>query len=323
VIVRRWLHFWFEPAEPFSLGVCRAFFFAGVLLMYAGEDFGAWGTVPDAFWMPLPLFSALHLAPLSAASLDVAQTVWRSALVLSAAGLFTRWSMATAALLGVYLLGLPHNFGHTFHFDAALAITGIVLACSRAGDAWSLDAALGRTPRVSAPSGEYTWPIRMVWVTTALVFFAAGVAKLRYGGIEWVASENMRILLLRAAYHVSDGDPITRAGLWIAGHAWLSRSLAAAALITECGFALSLVSVRARAVFVPAAFAMLLGIRVLMGPTFGGFLIVNVFWVPWEKVAQRVRASRAARIPLGMTADEYDISAEDAQRGTGRTDVLV
>jgi hypothetical protein len=133
----------------------------------------------------------------------------------------------------------------------------------------------------------------------------------------------MHILLLRAAYHVSDGDPITGAGLWIAGHAWLSRSLAAAALITECGFALSLVSVRARAVFVPAAFAMLLGIRVLMGPTFGGFLIVNVFWVPWEKVAQRVRASRAARIPLGMTADEYDISAEDAQRGTGRTDVLV
>ena len=33
------------------------------------------------------------------------------------------------------------------------------------------------------------------------------------------------------------------------------------------------------------------GIRVLMGPTFGGFLIANVFWVPWSVVSDAL-ASR-------------------------------
>jgi len=36
-----------------------------------------------------------------------------------------------------------------------------------------------------------------------------------------------------------------------------------------------------KARFDGATDAMLIGIRVLMGPTFGGFLILNVFWVPW------------------------------------------
>src|SRR5206468_2431299 len=117
-----------------------ALFFGGVLLFYWPVDFSAWGTVSHDFWMPLPLFTALQWRPLSPPALDIAQTVWRVALFLSAVGLFTRISTITAALLGLYLLGLPHNFGHTFHFDALLAITGLVLACSRAGDGWSIDA---------------------------------------------------------------------------------------------------------------------------------------------------------------------------------------
>ena len=33
---------------------------------------------------------------------------------------------------------------------------------------------------------------------------------------------------------------------------------------------------------------MLVGIWILIGPTFGGFLIANVFWVPWSAVGARV-----------------------------------
>jgi vitamin K-dependent gamma-carboxylase-like protein len=286
-VVSPWSRFWFAPASPVDLGVSRLFFFAGVFAIYAREDFSAWGAVSDAFWLPLPLFTILHLKPLSPDVLGALQAVWRVALLLGAIGLFSRTSAIVASVLGVYLLGLPHNFGQTYHFDAVLVIAMCILACSRAGDACSLDAWLKDDAGLKR-SGEYTWPIRAIWVAISLVFFGAGLAKLRYGGLAWIASDNMSILLTRALYHASDADPLTRAGLWIAAHPWLARALAAAAVATEVAFPAALFSRRARLVLVPAAMAMLIAIRLLMGPTFGGFLIVNVFWVPWHAVPARV-----------------------------------
>jgi hypothetical protein len=283
-----WRKFWFESATPTDLGVARAMFYAGVLVMYALEDFSAWADVSRAFWMPMPVFDLLGLAPLSGPALQSVEVMWRVALVLSALGLFTRLSTIVAAVLSFYLLGLPHNFGHVFHFDATLVIIMFILACSRAGDGFSIDA-VRRSGARPAPSGEYTWPIRMSWVAISLVFFAAGLAKFRYGGIEWITSENMSILLTRAVYHTSDADPITGIGLWIAQHPWMASTLAGVSAIVEFAYSLALFNRRARLFFVPAAFMMLVGIRVMMGPTFGGFLVANVFWVPWTAVLARLR----------------------------------
>jgi len=303
-VISLWSRFWFTPSSPVDLGVGRLFFFAGVFATYATEDFSAWGGVSDAFWLPLPLFTLLHLKPLAPDVLAVLQVVWRAALLLSAVGLFTRASMVVASLLGVYLLGLPHNFGQTYHFDAVLVIAMCILACSQAADACSIDVLLRDHP---APrrSGEYAWPIRAIWVAVSLVFFAAGLAKLRYGGLAWITSGNMSILLTRALYHVSDADPLTSAGLWIAAHHWLASAVAAAAVTTEVSFPAALISRRARMVLVPAAIAMLVAIRLLMGPTFGGFLIVNVFWVPWCALVVRAETwgivrRRAATKPAAV-----------------------
>ena len=285
-LFQAWNRFWFDPAPAVNLSVCRMTFFLGLLMFYLPEDFAAWGVVGPAFWMPMPVFATLRLVPFSEGTIDVLTTIWRLSLILSAVGLFTRASMITAAVLGFYLLALPHNFGHVYHFDALLVLAMIIMACSRAGDAWSVDAAI--RPRAHGPSPEYTWPIRMIWVLMALVFFAAGVAKLRYGGAAWVTSPNMSLVLMRSAYHTSDADPVTSLGLWVAGHLWLSRALAAFALVTELGFIGALISRRTRRVLVPAAALMLVGIRIMMGPTFGGFLIANVFWVDWSGVGARL-----------------------------------
>jgi hypothetical protein len=283
-----WERYWFEPSSPVDLGIARSLFYLGVLLGYAADRPDAWGSVDRLYWMPIPSFEWLHLTPASPSVLGVLHRVWQLSLLLSALGLFGRFSMGVAAALGFYLLGLPHNFGHTFHFDATLVLAMIVLAFSRATDAYSLDQRLANraSPRHVPPSGEYTWPIRLIWMLVAVVFFAAGVSKLRHGGMEWVFSSNMSLVLTKALYHVSDADPLTTIGLWIARHEWLSRMLAAFALLTELGFCLAPFSRRARIVLVPLSIALLLGIRTLMGPTFGGFLVVNVFWVPWQRVAE-------------------------------------
>jgi hypothetical protein len=308
-LVRGWNSFWFEPAHATDLGIGRLLFFSGLFLFYLPIDFSEWGLVSRAFWMPLPAFNLLHLGPASAPALESLSTVWRIALILSAVGLFTRSSMIVSAVLGFYLLGLPHNFGHTYHFDALLVLALAIMAFSRAGDAWSIDALFSR-PNVS-PSAEYTWPIRMIWTAMALVFFAAGLAKLRHGGLEWITSANMEMILRRAAYHTSDADPIATLGLWIASHAWLTRLLAAMTVLVELGFITALWSRAARAVMVPAAALLLIGIRITMGPTFGGFLIANVFWVPWRAIGERLAIrSRSNAIDASTLAQPRAGAAE-------------
>jgi len=287
---RAWTRFWFEPGPAATLGMCRLLFFGMLCVWMLPHDFSAWGGYSRVFWMPIPLFRALRLQPLSVDGLVLTQTVWKASLILSAIGLFTAPAMVVAAVLGTYLMGLPHNFGQTQHFDTLVVLALVALALSRAGDAWSLDAYLNpRRLHTPDKSGEYTWPIRFVWVAMSLIFFAAGVSKLRHSGLDWIVSDNFSLLLLRQQYHISDGDPLTTWGVAIAGQPWLAHLMAASAVVVETLFPLVLVSRRVRMVLVPAGLLFLVGIRLLMGPTFEQFMMCYVFWVPWERVAAIVR----------------------------------
>ena len=289
---RRWLQFWFEPSTPTNLACSRIVVYTPLALFYAFHDYSVWGDVSPALYQPIWLFRTLHLPVFSTFTLDVLQIAWKTSLFMAAAGLFTTASCAVAAVLGVYLIGLPHNFGQTYHFDAAIVIVFAIMAVARCGDALSLDAWIARSRNGGAPaeSGEYTWPIRLVWVTLSLVFFAAGVAKLWTSGFEWIASDQMTLLLERVQYHISDADPVTTWGSYIAQHALFARLLAATTVVVETVYPLALLRTRLRPFIVLAGIGLIVGIRLLMGPTFEHFLVLNAFWVPWDSVGARLRA---------------------------------
>jgi hypothetical protein len=293
LLQRRWLEFWFKPSTPTNLAVSRIVVYGPLAVFYLLHDYSVWGEVSPAFFQPIWLFETLHLPVFSPTVLDVIQNIWKLTLFTAAIGFFTTVSCMTSAALGLYLLGLPHNFGQTYHFDAAIVFTFGVLSLSRCGDALSVDAWRRARRRGAAtpvcPSGEYTWPIRMVWVTLSLVFFAAGVAKLWTSGLEWIASDQMTLLLMRVHYHISDADPVTNWGSYIAQHPLATRALAATTLIVEISYPLALLHTRLRPVIVLAGISLIVGIRLLMGPTFEHFLLLNAFWVPWDRVAVRLR----------------------------------
>ena len=86
-----------------------------------------------------------------------------------------------------------------------------ILAFSRCGAAYSIDrligkrlGASGRLKRETEPSSEYTWPLRLAWMMWSLEFFAAGVAKLRLGGWEWIVGDQMSLILLTQYYTAID-----------------------------------------------------------------------------------------------------------------------
>jgi uncharacterized membrane protein YphA (DoxX/SURF4 family) len=282
-----WSEFWFDAERPDNLGLCRVVFLSALLVAYLPLDMSAWGAVSKAYWFPIAMFRALPLPLLGVDALDSLQLVWKLALVAGALGLFTRTSCAIAAVLGLYLIGLPHNFGKTHHFDSAIVIVLGILAMSRSGDAWSVDAWLRARRGVSAPvaSGEYRWPVRAVWLLLAMIFFSAGAMKLRNGRLAWMMSDSLAVMLNQHAYQVGNDDPLVTWGLQIAQIPWLCKLIAVATVFVEFCYPLALLNRHARVFFPVAMCGTLIGIRVLMGPTFGLFVLCHVFWVPWDRVA--------------------------------------
>ena len=278
---KRWPSFWFAPSLPEPLGICRIIFFGGLLALSLRSDPSRWSGVSPVFWMPIPLFERLHLPVLSAGALRTMDIVWKLSLILSALGCLTRASTGTAFILGIYLLGLSHNFGKTNHADALIVLSMAVLALSRSGDAYSVDAV--RLSRARVVSGEYTWPVRAIWLLMVLVFFGAGISKLAGSGIAWVLSDNLQNLIL--VHQVTHASPVDW-GVSLASHPDLCRLLALAAVGAEVLAPLALFSIPARVILIPALLLMQAGIAVLLGVVFTPFLLCYPFWIPWNRVVR-------------------------------------
>ena len=282
--------FWFKPTGPGNLGFARLVFFALMFWFHRGFDYTIWGTLPPSFQNAhIQLFDLLGIGMPTVKGVAVVQTVFKASLLLACVGLFTRLSCVAALVSGVYVLGIPNTFGKTGHGDGILILAMLVLAGSRCGDAWSIDAvrrSWRRGPPFAPPahSGEYTWPVRCLWLLSALVFFAAGYAKLKSTGfIGWAWSDNMANTLLQHKYK---SNPPTDWGVWIAQHPLLCRLLAAGTIVVEVAFPLALFSRWARRTLVPGMFLAQLGIGLTMGVWFTQFMFIYLFWVPFDAIGR-------------------------------------
>jgi hypothetical protein len=292
-----WNDYWFAPMSPGPLGVCRIIFFGTLLVRVAPEvESSAWAEMVPVFWMPTDLFAKLHLGPLPAAWLGALDWVWRGALALACIGLWTRAATAVAFLIGVYLLGLAQCFGKVDHWSGLLVLVMGVLALARAGDAWSVDALLyGRQPGTAAraplKSGEYRWPIQFARLLVVLVFFAAGIAKLRLAGLAWASPENIRAILIFP--HYANDRALPSIGLALSAWPVACGLFGALALAFELGCPLALLGGRLAAAIVGGLFLMQIGIATLLGVHASfPYLGCYAFWIPWG--AWEVRAAGAA-----------------------------
>jgi hypothetical protein len=303
-LLDRWNRFWFAPAPATALGVCRLAFFVGLLLHQWPFVLHRWVGIPAIYRRPMWTFRILHLPFLSENAVIALQVAWAIAMALAAIGLFTRVATCVAFLLGFYLLSLANNFGKIGHGDQALVLTMLILALARCGDAVSIDALLSRRRGRAAPgdSGEYRWPIRMVWLLMALVFCAAGASKLVRNGLAWITTDHLALTLIQAHYH--GVRPTVKLGLYLAQFALLCKLMAAGVVAMELAFPLALLSRRLRVPIVVATLLMQIGIGLLMGVWFRQFLLLYLFWVPWERVVGALARSTPAREPGPAVAVE-------------------
>lgn len=195
---RRVRRFLFASAAPMNLAVLRIAAFGMMLYLLRTEKILYYAAWPREMydWPVLAglLYKFLPITPEVAGPLLTVAMVTTTLTIL---GFFTRFNAIVSVLLGVYLIGIPQLSGKVNHMHHVILI-GAVLACSRCGDALSLDAiwrAIGRADRgVVAPikrAVRYGLPIRLSMLVLATVYFFPGFWKIASNGPQWVFSDNL------------------------------------------------------------------------------------------------------------------------------------
>jgi hypothetical protein len=286
-----WNRFWFDPACWGDLAMGRIAFYGLLFVTHAARDFSLFAEMGPESWRPILAFQILGVPrPTSAEWIVAAQVAWKLSLVFSAAGLLTRPATLVAAVLGFYLLGLPHNYGQIYHYDCVVVWMLAAMAVANCGTVLSLDAWLRGSPIPPAQkSPEAGWPIRFARALLVVMLFAAGFAKLRFSGAGWIASDYLSRLLYTYQYI---GLPATPWGAWLAKYPLACSLLGGGALAVELAMPLALVYRRAGWILVPASAILFVGIWLLLGPNFIGLAAVYVFWVPWMPLLARWSAPR-------------------------------
>ena len=289
VLAAAWNTFWFAPAAPWPLGLCRAGFFASFYVLFlARTDLRWYALFPPGFYQPRSFFAWLSLPPPSWDVMGWLVTAFEISVILAALGLLTRLATLMAFVLGLYVLGLQFNYGYLHWAHAIVPIVMGILALAPCGAALSLDALIRRavTGKKAEAGGQYHWPMQLVRLVFVMVFLAAGLAKLRRAGLEWVTSDTLRNYFLENQYVFRSEGATARGHLladWLIGRPDLCRVLAGLALAAELSAPAALVSRHARRWLIPLLFLFQIGNALLLYQDFFfAYLGLYLFWIPWS-----------------------------------------
>lgn len=156
------------------------FFLAVLLTLGRGLLLPLYATLPPGIWLPRGLMT-FFVGPLL--PWDAAQTIyriWQISLVFAALGLGGRLTLGVVAVLGTLLIGQAQSYGYFTHIYMPVLLSLWV---------WLL-----------FPKD----PFRIIQFIFSLVFFGAGLSKLRIGGWEWLTSESLFNIMIRASLWYQD-----------------------------------------------------------------------------------------------------------------------
>jgi len=141
------------------------------------------------------------------------KTLMVVSLLLSTAGFLTHLSTTTSLVLVLFYQGLLRSFGHFNHDEMIAIYFMVVLAFTPCGDAFSIDSRLGRTKQ-HPPAFAYAYPILLMQLLLAWVYFSSALIKLRVAGWKYLSPDNLPAL---AIFHSLDNlhDTAFRGAFWL------------------------------------------------------------------------------------------------------------
>jgi hypothetical protein len=174
-----------------------------------------------------------------------------------------RWLGPVFALGFLALGSYRGSWGQLLHFENLVVLHLIVVSLSPAADRWSLDAR--RHQRVPREATAYGWPIALTALVVVVTYVITGVAKLRYGGLDWITGDTLRnhVAYSAARLDLLGGDPSPVAG-WAVRASWGWTPAAALTVVIELAAPVALLGGRIRTLWVAAVWLLHLGIAATM-----------------------------------------------------------
>lgn len=268
--------FMFEPTSAVNLGLLRIVIFYKLLDASFVNSASWFASLSPAFVsLPQGWEWLRDLYPVALRFVRPEERVFGIALVFATIGLFTRVSTIVASLLAVWLLGIPNFYfkiGHDGHFPTLCAL---VIACSPAGDALSVDSLIRRyrNPQRIEPNVAYTVPVRFAWLLLGTTYLFPGLWKLWESGDLWINGSKLRLEMFSKWAQLPDYIPTFRSD-----HSPFALVFfGTMTLVFEVGFFFALFNRKTRLVAGLVASSFHLGVGLMMDIWFSVYLPLIVF----------------------------------------------
>lgn len=205
------------------------------------------------------------------------------------------WFRVSGPLFGMTMLVLTayrSSWGQLLHFENLMVLHLLIVGLAASADAWSIDARRAMRSTVH----DYSSPLRLSCIVVVVAYVIAGVAKLRYGGLEWIVGDTLRnhIAYSAARLDLLGGTPSPLARP-VVDQAWMLPPMAAAAVATELAAPIALLGGWWRNGWVVAAWVMHVGIASLMLVVFPYPLFLVAF-LPFFELERVVPALAHTRL---------------------------
>ena len=187
------------------------------------------------------------------------------------------------------------SWGQLLHFENLFVLHLLIVGLAPAADRWALDARAGRRRAGRAPT-SYGWPIALTALVVVITYVIAGLAKLRYGGLDWITGDTLRNHVAYAAARLDllggDPSPLAAGGVTLS---WVWPFAAAATIAIELSAPIALLGGKVRTAWVIAAWLLHAGVLVFMLIGFPYPLFLVAF-APFFRI-ERLWTHRAAWMP--------------------------
>ena len=277
------------PKTALALGVVRSIVHGAFLISVVATSFSALGQLPVTILRPT---GAMKLLPwvlygelLTPSGILIHKTAMVLSLVLSTAGFWTSLSTKTSFLLVLFYQGFLRSFGH-FNHDEMLGVYCLaVLAFTPCGDDFSLDHWLRRTGKRLSTWG-YAYPILLMQLLMAWVYFSSALIKLRVAGLKYLSVDNLPTL---AIFHSLDNlhDTHFKLAFWLPQVRAYLPFVVALVLLWELLFPLAVFFRRIRWWILGVGIVFHLSTLFFMNIFFPHQLVLYLIFVDWDALAGR------------------------------------
>lgn len=278
---------WVAPASTARRLAAVRIAIGGYALAWSWWSYGelvALGRLDDQRFRPVGIVAVLGTGPVPGWA--IVGCWWGT--VAAALGVMSgrRFALAGPALAGGLLLltTYQNSWGKILHTENLLVVHALVLAVAPAGDALVLGARTS-TPTGPSWSRRYGWPLRAMAIATVLTYVAAGVAKVRHGGLGWMTADNLRHWiaydLLRKELFGDFSLPVAERLL---DHGWLLGTAAIGTVVVELAAPLALLGRRCARTWITTVWLMHLFVLSALSVAFP-YQLLGVAFLPVLLVA--------------------------------------